>query len=411
MIKKLQRRFILIAVSSVAAVLLIIMGAICVSNYIQVISDADRTISFLEENNGNYPKLNDKNLNNSGIGAKLRQEISPEAPFETRFFTVNLDESGDTISVNTGSIAAVTSTEAIEYAKDIYDSGKQAGFFGVYRYKAIQTESGIMVLFLDCSRGLSLFYKFLETSLGVSLVGILGVLLLVMVFSKRAIKPIADSYEKQKHFITDASHELKTPLTVINANTEVLEMTQGESEWTQSIRNQVSRLSELTNSLVSLARMDESDSKLIMTSFSISDAVTEAVEPFIKVAQQKGKSLEMHIQANLSYEGNEESIRKLVGILADNAIKYSGEKGNISISLKSHAKGTLIQIKNSVDSIEIGNHDELFERFYRGDESHSSQIGGFGIGLSIARAIVYSHKGKIAARSDDGKSLMISVML
>ena len=233
----------------------------------------------------------------------------------------------------------------------------------------------------------------------------------MLLLSKRAIKPIADSYEKQKHFITDAGHELKTPLTVISASADVLEMTQGENEWTQSIRNQVVRLTELTNSLVSLARMDEHDSKLLMTDFSISDAVTESLEPFSRLASQQGKHVEMNIQKNISFDGNEESIRKLVGILIDNAIKYSGEKGEIAVTLKSVSRGPMLQMKNSVDEISKGNHDELFERFYRGDASRSSEIGGYGIGLSIAKAIVCAHKGKITARSEDGKSLLISVLL
>lgn len=422
MIKKLQRRVIVIAVCAVAAVLAIIMGIICISIYSEVISDADATLLILEENNGNYPKSDDKSSYNNdskngggigigGFGTKPRQNMSAEAPFETRFFAAYLNKDGEAVSVNTGSIAAVATDEAIEYAENVYNSGKLKGFAGIYRYSVTETETGTMVLFLDCSRGLGLFYKFMETTFGVSLIGLLGVFVLVLLFSKRAIKPIADSYEKQKHFITDASHELKTPLTVINASTEVLEMTQGESEWTQSIRNQVSRLTELTNSLVSLSRMDEHDSKLLMTDFSLSDAVSESLEPFSIIAERKGKVLGTNIQKNISYYGCEDEIRKLMGILADNAIKYSGEKGEIAISLKGSSRGPQIQLKNSVDGIEKGNHDELFERFYRRDTSHSTEIGGYGIGLSIARAIVDTHKGKITARSEDGTSLTISVQL
>ncbi len=422
MIKRLQRRFVIIAVCAVAAVLLVILGSICISNYLEIISEADSTLSMLAENNGNYPKFDnngDKKDNKDGggggnpgfISGKPRQEMSPEAPFETRFFVVYLDKNNEISSVNTGSIAAVATSQAINYANEAVESGKDKGFIGVYRYSVSTTDSGAMVIFLDCSRGLNLFYKFFETSLAVSLVGIFGVFIIVLLLSKRAIKPIADSYEKQKHFITDASHELKTPLTVINASTEVLEMTQGESEWTQSIRNQVARLVELTNSLVSLARMDEHDSKLIMTDFSLSDAVSESLEPFAVLAVQKGKTFETNIQKNITFKGNEEEIRKLVGVLCDNAIKYSGEKGEISCTLKASSKGPMFIVRNNADGIEKGNHDEMFERFYRGDASHSSEIGGFGIGLSIARAIVNTHKGKITARSEDGKSLTISIQL
>ena len=414
MIKKLQKRFIIIAVSAVAVVLLMIMGMILVINYVEIISDADSTLLMLEQNDGNYPKFEEGNNGNISANVnsnKPKQGMSPEAQFETRFFAVYLNEDGNTISANTGSIAAVATDEAIEYAEKIFDSGKEKGFLGVYRYSVSQTDTGSMVLFLDCSRSLDLFYKFLEAALAISAIGILGVFIIVTLLSKRAIKPIADSYAKQKHFITDAGHELKTPLTVINASTDVLEMTQGENEWTQSIRNQVSRLTELTNSLVSLARMDEHDSRLMMTDFSISDAVTESLEPFALLAAQQGKSFVTNIQSNISFSGNEEALRKLVGILADNAIKYSSENGDISITLKSVSKGPLLQVKNSVEEITKGPHDELFERFYRGDASRCSEICGYGIGLSIAKAIVSAHKGKIMARSEDGKSLLISVLL
>ncbi|NCB74441.1 MAG: HAMP domain-containing histidine kinase [Clostridia bacterium] len=410
MIKKLQKRVVIIAVSSVTAVLLIIMGTILIALYSEIVSEADSTILMLEQNNGNYPKFEDGSFGSNNAD-KPRQGISPEGQFETRFFTVNLNEDGKIISTNTGSIAAVTSDEAIEYAQEVYEGGRDSGFYGVYRYSVSESDKGTMVLFLDCSRSLDIFYRFVRATLAVSAVGILGVFILMLLLSKRAIKPITDSYAKQKHFITDASHELKTPLAVINANTEVIEMTQGDSEWTQSIKNQVLRLTELTNSLISLARMDEHDSKLLMTDFSISDAVKESLEPLERLAVQQGKTFVSKIQSNISFEGNEEAIRKLVVILADNAIKYSGDNGEISVTLKATSKGPVLQMKNSVPEITKGAHDEYFERFYRGDSSRSSEISGYGIGLSIASAIVSGHKGKITAKSEDGKSLLISVLL
>ena len=234
----------------------------------------------------------------------------------------------------------------------------------------------------------------------------------MLLFSRRAIQPIADAYEKQKHFITDAGHELKTPLAVISANTEVLEMTQGESEWTQSIRNQVGRLAELTNDLVSLARMDERDSRMLMTDFSLSDAVSESLAPFVAVAGQRGKPIQTDIQEGLTLCGNEEAIRRLVGILADNAIKYGAEGGEIRITLRSAGRGMVFQTRNRVETpIKKGAHEELFERFYRGDASRSSKVAGYGIGLSMARAIVAAHRGKISAASEDGASLAITVTL
>ncbi len=403
MIKSLQKRFILIAMSAVFIVLAIIMGAINLTNYHGMVKDADTTMAILEENNGYFPRPD------NGKDKHISPGMSEETPFETRFFAVYMTDEGKVTSVNTGSIAAISTAQAIEYAQEIYVSGKEKGFLSRYRFALSDTENGKMVVFLDCSRGISFYRSFLKASFAVSAAGILAVFIIVLLLSKRAILPIAVSYGKQKQFITDASHELKTPLAVISANTEVLEMTQGENNWTQSIRNQVSRLTELTNSLVSLARMDEHDSRLLMTDFSLSDAVAESLEPFRQVAAQQNKRFDISVAPNLTLCGNEEAVRKLVGILADNAIKYSGERGDISVTLKSGSKGLLLQTKNTVDEIAKGSHDELFERFYRGDSSRSTATGGYGIGLSIARAIVSAHKGKITARSEDGASLTISV--
>ena len=436
MIKRLQKRFILISVLSVLAVLVLIMGIINISNYRNLTSEADSTIAFIAQNGGTFPK-NDfrKNSGSKETGSAAptagstqgqsnesldihppmngsQGGMSAEAPFETRFFVVNINVSGRVSSVNTGSIAAITTEQAAKYAQAVYSSGQTSGFIGNYRYGVSNIFGGKMIVFLDCGRGFTYSRSFLKTSLVVSVLALLGVFVLVTVFSRRAIQPIAESYEKQKHFITDAGHELKTPLTVISANTEVLELTQGENEWTYSIRNQIARLTELTNNLVSLARMDEQDTQLLMTDFSLSDAVSEALEPFYSVAAHKGRSIESNIQGGLTYCGNEDAIRKLVGILADNAVKYSGEGGEISVCLRSSGRNLLLQTKNTIDgTLSKGAHDELFERFYRGDTSHSSQVSGYGIGLSMARALAAAHKGRIAATSEDGKTLTVTVTL
>lgn len=407
MIKSLRRKFIAIAMCSLIGVLVLTVGFINTFSYIDVVNKADSRLSLIEGNNGTFPK-NGQPPKDGGMrgGGKM----SPEAPFETRYFTVTIGESGNVTTVDTGKIAAITTSEASEYATDLYAKNSDSGFYGNYRYKAVPKSNGTLYIFLDCSRELSSFWSFLVISILISIAGILVVFALVLIFSKIAVKPFAESYEKQKRFITDASHEIKTPLTIIEANTEVLEMTGAESEWTQSIRNQIKRLSSLTQKLVFLARMDENQCKLEMTEFSLSDAVLETADSFSAVARNSGKTLDINVQNGILLKGNEMTIRELVSVLVDNAVKYSTENGNISVSLVEESGHKKLTVKNSTTSLEKGNHDILFERFYRSDSSRNSETGGSGIGLSIAKAVATAHKAKIHAKSPDGNSLEITVV-
>lgn len=244
-----------------------------------------------------------------------------------------------------------------------------------------------------------------------STAGLITVFILVLIFSRAVVRPLEESYQKQKRFITDAGHEIKTPLTIIDANAEVLEMEVGENEWIRSIKNQVKRLSELTGKLVFLSKMDEESNILNFEDFSLSDAVSETAFPFETMAKAKNKELSINIEPNIIYRGDEYSIRQLVSVLLDNAIKYSPDGGKTELSLSSDGKRKRLRVKNSVEKIEKGDHSVLFERFYRSDESRNSQTGGHGIGLSIAKAIVTAHKGKISAHSEDGKSIEFTVIL
>ena len=396
MIKSLRRKFIAIAMCSLIGVLVLTVGFINTFSYIDVVNKADSRLSLIEGNNGTFPKNGQPHKDG---GMRGGGKMSPEAPFETRYFTVTIGESGNVTTVDTGKIAAITTSEASEYAADLYAKNSDSGFYGNYRYKAVPKSNGTLYIFLDCSRELSSFWSFLVISILISIAGILVVFALVLIFSKIAVKPFAESYEKQKRFITDASHEIKTPLTIIEANTEVLEMTGAESEWTQSIRNQIKRLSSLTQKLVFLARMDENQGKLEMTEFSLSDAVLETADSFSTVAMNSGKTLDINVQNGILLRGNEMTIRELVSVLVDNAVKYSTENGNISVSLVEESGHKKLTVKNSTTSLEKGNHDILFERFYRSDSSRNSETGGSGIGLSIAKAVATAHKAKIHAKA------------
>lgn len=407
MIKKLRHKFILIMIISIALVLGGMISAINIANYHSVNVKADEKIAVIIENNGVFPKKQERPIDDKFPINKM----SAEAPFDTRYFTVKINEDNNIVSVNTSMIAAVSTEEAVNYVNQLCKKGKTNGFIDNYKYTCVNTSEGKMYIFLDCERELSTFYNFLIVSFLASTIGILLVYLLVLFFSKIVLKPVAESYEKQKRFITDASHEIKTPLTIIDAATEIIEIEHGENEWSSSIKNQVKRLTALTEKLVFLSRMDEESTKLAMLDFSISDAVNEVAEEFTALATSQNKTLVLDIAEGLSYNGDEATIRQAVSLLLDNAMKYSNDNGIINVSLQDNGKSRIIAIKNSVEKITPGRHDELFERFYRTDTSRNSETGGYGIGLSVVKAIATAHKGKVSCFSDDEKSITFKITL
>lgn len=434
MIRALRRKFILVAMLSTFVVLAAIMGTVNVVNYLRMADRADGMTALLAQNDGKFPgspemerkkeigeeqikadpEMETPNLIPQKVkefpGTMKPENLSPETPYETRFFFVILDSEGNLVSSNTECIAAVDEDAALEYAAGISSKRKDVGFEGIYRYRIVEEAENLRYIFLDCRKDIESFRNLLIISSSVSVLGLTAVFFLVVFFSRFVFQPVAESLEKQKQFITDASHELKTPLTIIDANTEVMEMEHGESQWTKSTRKQIRRLSVLTQQLVTLARLDEERGNEERTEFSLSDAVADSIRPFEAPVRTQGKRLEQQIEEGISYTGNEKSIRQMMGILLDNAVKYSTECGFIRVNLTRRGKKIHLEVFNEAEGLPEGKLDILFERFYRLDTSRNSDTGGSGIGLSVAKAIVQAHKGKINAYSEDGKSLTITVV-
>lgn len=276
----------------------------------------------------------------------------------------------------------------------------------------MQMVDALRITFLDCGREFSSFRSFLLISTCIALAGYGAFFFVVLFFSKRLLKPITESYEKQRQFITNAGHEIKTPLAIINADVDVLTMEYGEHEWLEGIQAQVKRLTGLTNDLVYLSRMEETEEKLQMIEFPFSDVVSETAQAFQGIVQATGKQFQCRVEPMLSLNGNEKSIRQLVNILLDNAMKYSPEGGKVALSAERQGRYIHLSVWNTtVVPVEKQNLSHIFERFYRLDSSRSTQTGGYGIGLSVAKAIASAHNGKISAATQDGHSLQILVQL
>ena len=407
MIKNLRKKFILVSMCSMLVVLLGIIGGILTAGYRRITGRADHVLQMLAENNGEFPF--------KGMEWKPPEKtqkdfhLSLALPYETRYFSVSYDSRGTVLETHTGNVAAVQEDDAVKYGEAVWRKGKTKGFYENYRY-LIQKETEPMGIFVDCSQELDNFYALLRASLFLSFLGSSMVLLLVLFFSKRVFRPVAVSYEKQKQFITDAGHELKTPLTIIDANTEVLEMMEGENEWTVSIRKQVKRLTRLTQQMVALTRMEEGSGEEEMCILNLSQVIQEAAEPFCQVAENEGKSLSIFVEPRIQGKGNEMQLYQLVSLLLDNALKYSLPESSINLTFRKKGKRAELMISNETDMVPKGNLDILFERFYRTDASRNSETGGSGIGLSVARAIVQRHRGRIQASSSDGRHIAVAAI-
>ncbi len=452
MIRKLRIRLILITMAAVLLVMIILIGGINISNYRQVVSESDEILdllminggAFAEPNAGRDPKDMTDPRTGEGFpempdfettinvddepGRRARSFMrfdesrmnSPELAYETRYFTVIFDENENVIFADTNRISAVSETKAVEYAQKALRKRSSSGFIGDYRYLVGQEDEAgcTMVIFRDCGASLAHFRNFKNISIFVSLLCLLGVGILVFIASGRVVRPVAESYEKQKRFISDAGHEIKTPLAIISADADVLEMDlqsfdpSSENEWLSDIRTQTKRLSELTADLIALSKMEETTTTLEMKDLNLSEMTKKHAGSFAAVAASGNKKISEKIEADVHIQGDKKSIDSLLSIVLDNAVKYCPKDGNIEVRLVGGKRHVHLDITNDTEEvIPEDSVKHLFERFYRTDSSRNSETGGYGIGLSMAKAIVEKHKGRIAAAFDPEKKLTISIIL
>lgn len=416
MLKKMRWRFILAAMLAVFIMLVTVLAGINVWNYHTTAERADQRIQEIYGfESGKVPGMENSEENASQPVPpdifNRPDDHDPEAPYTTRFFIVRLDEEGNVTDVSTDFIASVTQTEAEEFARKVLNEKRQVGYYKNYRFQILAEKSDNIVIFLNTTMELRSARNVLLISCLVGVVCFLVVFLLVILLSKRAMKPYIRNIERQKRFITDASHEIKTPLTSIATSVDVIEMEYGEDEWTRNIHKQTSKMSRMVADLVTLSRLDEENPFLERIEFSLSDAVWEVAEPFASLAKAQGKKYSQRIEENLTLCGNPDATRQMISVLLDNAMKYSDENGTIRLDVyKVHGK-TKIEVFNTCVLEDTRNLSRLFDRFYRPDNSRSRRTGGSGIGLSIAQAVAEAYGGKIKVSSKDGKSILFQVTI
>ena len=424
MLKKMQRRFVGAAMAAFTAVILVLFCVVNAGNYRSVASQQDDTLSQLlalgsqsAPTNGETPP--DKP--DGEVGAALPDNVpipridggknfSPEVPYMFRYFSVRYDADGTLAQVDQDFIASISRDEAEAYAADVLALSRQHGYYKGYRYLVATSGNGTSVIFLNSERELHSIRALFWITAAVAGGCLVVVFLLVLLFSRRAIAPYMRNLAMQKQFITNASHELKTPLTAISTSADVLAMEYEDDEWVKNIQSQSVRLSRLISDLVTLSRLDEENPFPERTEFSLSDAVWETAEPFTSLARSRGRSYTQNIEDGLTMTGDRAAVQQMVSILLDNANKYTPESGSISLSARRAGRKNEIAVSNTCEGAESIDVTRLFDRFYRADESHSTRIGGTGIGLSIARATAEAHGGTIEA-SVSGNTITFRVKI
>ena len=406
MLKKIQRRFILAAMAAFGTVMLLILAGINAVNYYRTTSMQDHLAMQLlthertarSEPEAPPPPVREKRGRDS------------ETAFMTRFFTVHCDADGGIKEVLRDYISSVDEETAKAYAQAVLLKGREKGYYKNYRYLVSRSEKGISVLFLNTSIQLQSMRTLLFVSLATGVCSLLMVFFLTLLFSRRAVMPYMKNIEQQKRFITDAGHELKTPLTSIATSADIAAMEHEGDEWIDNIRRQAARLTKLVGDMVALSRLDEETPFPEKSRFSVSEAAWEIAEPFAVLAKAEGKSYSQHIEENLTLYGDRASIQRLISILLDNAVRYS-DGGEIQMRIYRRRGRVCIEVSNTCDLPDVSDLDRLFDRFYRPDASRSAATGGTGIGLSMVRAIAETHGGTATVQSADGKMICFKVVL
>ena len=421
MIKQLRKRFILIAMSSFFIVVFLIVGLTSLSYYLRVQNEIEENLSVIIENLDDIEKqeVYSIQMDIEEYAEKSRyqdkdnegKDVIDEILNGVRFFTVTIDGNGKVIAANTHNTRTVNERKAGKIATSLYKEHKTEGYYRYRKYRAVKKGETTVYVFVNTKGKITACQTFIKNSIYSACVELLILIFPVWFFSGYVVKPVRESSEKQKTFITNAGHEIKTSLTIIDANTDVIELTAGETEWTRSIRNQIKRLSKLTEQLVILAKLEEFEKLSEDRKVELSDMVTEISEQFETVADMHGKCLKTEIAPALQFHGDTEMLEWLFSILFDNAVKYADAKTAIYANLSKRGKQIIFEIENQAADIRQGKHDELFDRFYRADLSRNSATGGYGIGLSAAKTIVELHKGRITADSEHDGIIKFQIFL
>ncbi len=403
MIRKLKLKFIAITSGSLLIVLIVVLGIINWVSYFNAKKEIFSLMTNISENRG---KLPERMVYRSIMGDSV---LTEESRFSLRYFMAILDENGNIEALRMDHVSSVSEEDARKNIMTAEQRNEPEGFLYLDDTTYAFQKTGINVngqqkyqyVIMDCTRQMLVMRSFTKFSIYIGLVSMSMLLLLLSFFSKRAVAPLVKNMENQKMFITNAGHELKTPLSIISANTEVLEMTEGKNEWTESTMQQVKRMTELISNLITLSKMQEKN-EITLTEVSFSEITEQVADEFRILAEKEGLGYETAITPDRIVKADKDGLREIVSILIDNAVKYCSPEGTIRVALDAKMHGTILTVSNTYPENKHMDYSKFFDRFYRADESHNSEKMGFGIGLSMAEHFTELFHGKINVHYKDG---------
>lgn len=407
MIKRLRRKLTILLMSIFSIVMIVILVGINYANY----QDNNRNSMYFidrfiqNEKSESWPGKDKGDKRNFP-----KNNTREEAVFRlSQFYTAKVDNNGVVTSIINKTGKGYTDDEIKAYANIVLTKGKEKGFLEGLLYAVSDTSYGKAIVFIDNRIAEENIRTLIIYSIIVGIIGLIILFIISIYLSRWIVKPVEEAFEKQKRFISDASHELKTPLTVIRANTDILETDIGDNKWLKYINLEVGLMDNLVNKLLILAKVESGDDRSSYENIDFSKSVRGAAMPFESVAFEKGKNLNIDVETGIQLYGDRYAINQLVAILVDNAIKHTEENGTIEVKAKSNRGTKILEVSNTGAPIPEEDRERIFERFYRGDKSRNRSSRRYGLGLAIAKIIVEQHKGTITVECKEGWTRFIVI--
>ncbi|MCR5599697.1 MAG: hypothetical protein K6G33_02995 [Ruminococcus sp.] len=359
----------------------------------------------VSKGNGSKPK----EYKSSALSNNVKEEPIPRTLGSIDFFVIMADKNGKYLAtLNNDDLGE---EKAQNYITAIINEDLDTGMLNSYQFYQTDKSNGKIMVFTDKSYEMDMLRQLKRTTIIIGSIALVILSVLAYFLSKKSIQPIKTAFNKQKQFVSDASHELKTPLTVISTNVDVLEGEIGHNRWLTYIKSQTERMSVLVNDLLNLTRLENNTAELERKYFNLSKAIVNTALPFECQAFESNKTFEVDVDENIMLCASEKLVKQMAAIFIDNALKYSNDGGTVRVSLQKLGDKKVLSIYNTGEGIKEEDTEKIFERFYRSDESRNRATGGYGLGLAIAKSIIDKHKFKLNIMNIPGKSVCFMISM